>query len=359
MRDRHCFARLAGTTRRLRGLVSEDDTELPSPLPQEALALSYALCGWTAPGAAITLESVQVAEIRLPRASITPLDFAGFFRQLIALRPPSTLLMGVMKMPTCQKSRASDSAGHRLHYATLGSPSSFLQILAYDMTRAMGSERFTRLRAALCRRQTTLTVLMENVHKIHNYSAILRTCDAVGIQDAHAVSTSLLVATDRRSSASAAKWIDVAVHSDVDAACAVLRGQGSRILAAHFTAEATDFRDVDFTAPTAILLGAEKEGITERAAALVDACIVIPMEGLVGSLNVSVACAVILFEAQRQRRAAGMYDQQHLPPPRFARLLFEWCYPDIADYCRRHSLPYPPLDDEGEIIGDFRQPSRR
>jgi len=219
----------------------------------------------------------------------------------------------------------------------------------------MSPERFVRLRAALRRRQTTLTVLMENVHKSHNYSAVLRTCDAVGIQDAHAISTSLLVETHRLTSASAAKWVDVTVHNDIDAACAALRGQGLRILAAHLAPDAIDFRAVDYTAPVAILLGAEKDGVTPLARSLADGCIAVPMEGLVSSLNVSVACAVILFEAQRQRRAAGLYDHQHLPPERFARLLIEWAYPDIASYCRKHRLPYPPLTDDGDIVGDFRR----
>jgi len=223
-------------------------------------------------------------------------------------------------------------------------------------TPAMTPERFARLRAALDRRQTTLTVLMENVHKPHNYSAVLRSCDAVGIHAAHAVSTDQLVQTYPLSSASAAKWVGVEVHPEIDAACGHLKDGGFTILAADFGDDARDFRDIDYTAPTAILLGAERDGLSAEAARWADQRIVVPMEGLVQSLNVSVACAVILFEAQRQRRAAGMYERRHLADEVHGPLLFEWAYPEIAAYCRQRALPYPPLDADGEIIGDFRRP---
>lgn len=221
----------------------------------------------------------------------------------------------------------------------------------------MTPERHARMRAALDRRQTTLTVLMENVHKPHNYSAVLRSGDAVGIYEAHAVSTDKLVQTYPLSSASGAKWVGVRVHSDITEACDHLHRHGFTILAADFGDDARDFREVDYTVPTAILLGAEKDGMSPEAAQLADQRIVVPMEGLVRSLNVSVACAVILFEAQRQRRDAGMYERRHLSDDLYERLLFEWSHPEIAAYCRQRDRAYPPLNDEGEIVGEFRRPS--
>jgi tRNA (guanosine-2'-O-)-methyltransferase len=218
----------------------------------------------------------------------------------------------------------------------------------------MTPERFDRLRRTLARRQTSLTVLMENVHKPHNYSAVLRSCDAVGIHRAHAVATDKLVQTHEVTSASASRYVHVAVHSTIGEACAHLHAGGFRILAAHLGEAARDFREADYTTPSAILLGTEREGLSAEAAGLADEHVIIPMEGLVRSLNVSVACAVILFEAQRQRRAAGLYDRPQVPAPERERLLFEWGYPDIASWCRRHDKPYPALDEAGEIIGDFR-----
>ena len=99
----------------------------------------------------------------------------------------------------------------------------------------MTPERFARIRRTLQRRQTSLTVLMENVHKAHNYSAILRSCDAVGVFTAHAISTSSLVQTHRLTSASADKWVHVEVHPAIGAATAGLKKNGFRILAAHLS----------------------------------------------------------------------------------------------------------------------------
>jgi tRNA (guanosine-2'-O-)-methyltransferase len=83
------------------------------------------------------------------------------------------------------------------------------------------------------------------------------------------------------------------------------------------------------------------------AAALADEHVVIPMRGMVDSLNVSVANALILYEAARQREAAGLYDYSRLDPDEYAYTLFEWCYPDIARRCREQRVPYPKLDSDG------------
>jgi tRNA (guanosine-2'-O-)-methyltransferase len=74
---------------------------------------------------------------------------------------------------------------------------------------------------------------------------------------------------------------------------------------------------------------------------------------MVQSLNVSVAAALILYEAERQRRSAGLYDRQRIEQEEYDRLLFEWTQPKVAQYCRRHGIPYPLLDDEGGIIGQL------
>ena len=223
----------------------------------------------------------------------------------------------------------------------------------------MTRQRMETINGVLTRRQTTLTVLMENVHKPHNYSAVLRSCDAVGIQEAHAVATSELAvrhrAKHRMTSASAHKWVDVRIHRDIGEACGHLRGAGFRVVAAHLGEGARDFREYDYTQPTAILLGAERDGVSPEAERLADDCVVVPMLGMVQSLNVSVAGAVILFEAQRQRTQAGLYDTRHLETTIYERRRIEWMQPRIADYCRRRGLPYPKLDEEGEIIGDFRR----
>ena len=76
----------------------------------------------------------------------------------------------------------------------------------------------------------------------------------------------------------------------------------------------------------------------------------IPLDGMVASLNVSVAAAVILFEAQRQRKEAGLYQKNRLDDNTYNKLLFEFSYPDVAKHCQESGLSYPALDKEGYII---------
>lgn len=214
----------------------------------------------------------------------------------------------------------------------------------------MTPERLRRLKAALDRRQPDLTVLLENVHKPQNFHAILRTCDAVGVATAHAVTPAGPVRRHSFVAAGSDRWVAVESHATIADALAALRRQGLRVLAAHLAPEARDFRAEDYTGPTAILLGQEKHGVTAEALAGADGFVRIPMAGLVSSLNVSVATALILFEAQRQRAAAGLYDRQRLDPATYEKTLFEWAYPEIADYCRRHGRKYPRLDEDGELL---------
>ena len=112
-----------------------------------------------------------------------------------------------------------------------------------------------------------------------------------------------------------------------------------------------DFRDIDYTKPTAIILGQEKFGASDEALALADQDIIIPMVGMVQSLNVSVAAAVTLYEAQRQRTEAGMYDSPSgISKVERDKVLFEGGHPIFAQACQRKGLPYPEIDGQGQIV---------
>ena len=123
-----------------------------------------------------------------------------------------------------------------------------------------------------------------------------------------------------------------------------------QLLAAHLSDEAVDYRDVDYTRPTCILMGNEKNGVTPEAAAMADHHIVIPMLGMVQSLNVSVATAVILFEAQRQRRTAGMYDTPRLSREAMERQAYLWLYPRQAQMMLEQGRDFPGLDEHGNPV---------
>jgi tRNA (guanosine-2'-O-)-methyltransferase len=212
-------------------------------------------------------------------------------------------------------------------------------------------KRFHRLRAVLDRRQPDLTVLLEDVQVPRNLAAILRSCDAVGVFEAHAVWPGGRLKISRPASGGNRKWLPVHKHRTLATALEHLKGQGLRVLAAHPAPQAIPFREMDYTLPTALLLGNEDNGLTEEALAGADAIVTIPMEGMGTSLNVSVAAALILFEAQRQRRTAGFYDGPRLDPDLYAKTLFEWVYPDIARQCRKRGMAYPALGGDGEILG--------
>ncbi|WP_117238118.1 tRNA (guanosine(18)-2'-O)-methyltransferase TrmH [Thermus sediminis] len=185
-------------------------------------------------------------------------------------------------------------------------------------------QRQKRLEEVLRRRQPDLTALLENVHKPHNLSAILRTCDAVGVLEAHAVNPTGGVPTFNETSGGSHKWVYLRVHPSTEEAFRHLRERGFRIYATALREGAQDYREVDYTRPTAIVFGAEKWGVSEEALALSDGLVHIPMLGMVQSLNVSVAAAVILFEAQRQRLMAGLYDRPRLDPELYQKVLADW-----------------------------------
>ncbi|MFC0229160.1 tRNA (guanosine(18)-2'-O)-methyltransferase TrmH [Serratia aquatilis] len=218
----------------------------------------------------------------------------------------------------------------------------------------MSPERYARICEMLATRQPDLTVCLEQVHKPHNVSAIIRTADAVGVHQIHAVWPSARMRTQVASAAGSNSWVSVKTHRTIADAVNHLKGQGMQILATHLSARAVDFREIDYTRPTCVLLGQEKTGITEEALALADKDIIIPMIGMVQSLNVSVASALILYEAQRQRQNAGMYRREHsaLDAEEQQRLLFEGGYPVLANVAKRKGLPRPHVDEQGQVVAD-------
>ena len=216
----------------------------------------------------------------------------------------------------------------------------------------MTPERFQRINAILDKRQPDLTVCMEDVHKPHNLAAIVRTCDAIGVHEVHAVWSSQQTRLGGGTATGSQNWVKLNSHTHIAEAIGQLKAQGMQILATNLSDTAVDFREVDYTKPTAILMGQEKFGITPEALALADQDIIIPMVGMVQSLNVSVATATILYEAQRQRHNAGMYNTPKLDAAERQRVLFEGGYETLAKRCKQKGLPYPQIDDEGQIQAD-------
>jgi tRNA (guanosine-2'-O-)-methyltransferase len=218
----------------------------------------------------------------------------------------------------------------------------------------MTTERYEKVLAMLQKRQPDLTILAEDVHKPHNLSAMLRSCDAVGIGVVHATNPTGGIATFNETSASAEKWVKVQVHQDIETAITAVKAQTLQLFAAHFSDKALDYRDVDYTKPTCILFGNEKWGVSAKAAEFADAHVIIPMFGMVPSLNVSVATAIILFEAQRQRRVAGMYDAPRFSEAELQEQAFWLLHPKEAELYKGKGQPFPSLNDDGSIVRERR-----
>lgn len=213
----------------------------------------------------------------------------------------------------------------------------------------MTPERLARIQSVLDRRQTKLTVVTDKLVKERNLAAIVRTCDAVGVNTVHCVDPEEEYRTYRGTSASADKWVKVERHQNVSKPLASLKQEGFQIVAANLCEQSCDYREVDFTQPTALVMGAEIEGISEAASNFVDQHIVIPMMGMVESFNVSVAAAIILSEARNQRERAGLYDTPDLNRDEMRELILEWGYPKVVAYCDERGIERPELNDENFI----------
>ncbi|MEC5142616.1 RNA methyltransferase [Chitinophaga sp. 212800010-3] len=190
----------------------------------------------------------------------------------------------------------------------------------------MTPERRERLLAVLSKRQANLTVVMEDVQDPHNVAAVMRTCDAVGIQDIYIITTKAprKKKWGHRSSSSAERWLTVHQFDNVAECVAVLRKQYNKILTTHLSSDARALYDIDFSGSVALVFGNEQEGVSEEIRNLADGNFIIPQMGIIRSLNISVACAVSIYEAMRQKMNAGHYEKTGLPEAQYNSLLEEW-----------------------------------
>lgn len=190
----------------------------------------------------------------------------------------------------------------------------------------MTPERSDRLNAVLGKRQPNLTVVLENVSDPHNISAVMRTCDAVGIQEIYILNS--LIGKHKKwgskSSSSASKWLNIHQFSDAPSCFSELRKNFSKIYATHLVSNASSLFELDLTQRVALIFGNEHSGVSEEAIEMADGNFIIPQVGIIKSLNISVACAVTLYEAFRQKEAAGHYDSPQLSGSQLNILQTKW-----------------------------------
>ena len=190
----------------------------------------------------------------------------------------------------------------------------------------MTPERETRLKTVLANRQFDLTVVMENVFDPHNISAVMRTCDAVGIQDIYILNTKISKHKKwgARSSSSAAKWLTIHEYDNASVCFAELRQKFSLILTTHLSSNAVSLYNIDFARSVALIFGNEHDGVSEEIRTLADGNFIIPQVGMIRSLNISVACAVSLYEAFRQKQMVANNGAKKLPETDLKVLWDRW-----------------------------------
>lgn len=187
-------------------------------------------------------------------------------------------------------------------------------------------KRLEKITRVVNSRQHSLTVVMENIHDPHNVSAIFRTCDAVGIPKVNLVyNFESFPRIGKKSSASAFKWVDKEKYKSIEECYNDLRKDGFKIFASSLSEKSKNLYDLDLTQKVAIVVGNEHRGVSETSAELADEVFLIPQFGMVQSLNVSVATAVILYEAMRQRIKKGKYKKSELDEKTLDKLIDNWC----------------------------------
>jgi tRNA (guanosine-2'-O-)-methyltransferase len=185
--------------------------------------------------------------------------------------------------------------------------------------------RVEKIRKVLAQRQPDLTVVMENIHDPHNVSAVLRSCDAVGILRVELLYTvEKFPRIGKKSSSSANKWLESRKHKSVNECYRALRDEGFAVYATHLGGSSVSLYDLDMTKKVALVFGNEHRGVSDEAAAKADGNFQIPMLGMIQSLNVSVACAVSLYEVLRQRLANGDLINPKLSEAELTELCNDW-----------------------------------
>jgi tRNA (guanosine-2'-O-)-methyltransferase len=191
--------------------------------------------------------------------------------------------------------------------------------------RQITERRKKRILEVISRRQDDLRLVMDNIHDPHNVSAVLRSCDAFGVGDVHLYYTrESFPSPGRKSSASARKWVDLHKHTRPEDLLGHLHAQSMTVLGATLSPQAVPIHTLDLTRPTAIILGNEHRGLSPELVPKLDGHVFIPMQGMVESLNVSVAAAIFLYEAWRQRYMQGMYQSPSLVEDALDSLFVQW-----------------------------------
>ncbi len=176
-----------------------------------------------------------------------------------------------------------------------------LDLLAY-LEGFITPERKARILKVLEERTKYITVAMEDVFQMHNTSAVVRSCEVFGIQDAHVIEGRFGRRLDKNIAMGAQQWVDVMRYNSSNICLETLKENGYRIVATTPDPDATNLNDFKLESKTALFFGTEKEGLSEEILQQAEGLITIPMFGFTNSLNISVSAAIILQQLTTQLR---------------------------------------------------------
>jgi len=194
------------------------------------------------------------------------------------------------------------------------------------MKYLVNEERLEKMKNILFKRQDSLRIFLDNVYSNHNLSAIVRTCDAVNIGKLYYRHQKDIKLNDNITMGTH-KWIFTEYISNIEKFYNSMKEY--QIVVTSLDKNSLDFREIDYTKPTLIVMGNEVEGISQTSLKYATHKVTIPMYGMVESLNVSVSTAIILYEAERQRNLKGMYNKKSIDEEIYKNTLKKWAYDDI------------------------------
>lgn len=198
-------------------------------------------------------------------------------------------------------------------------------------------ERLKRMVHILHRRTRYVSVMMEAVDDGRNQSAVLRSADAFGIQDIHVVRGQTPFQPNPYITQRADKWLTIRRYETIASAVDRLQRKGYRVLASHLDDDAVPVHEIDLSEPTVLLFGNEKSGVSEEALEMANGTFVIPMQGFVQSLNVSVAAAITMSHVtQEAKKAAGT--RYFLDETEKRNLLRQWLLAAARPQIRKQAL---------------------
>lgn len=190
----------------------------------------------------------------------------------------------------------------------------------------MNDTRYNKLQFALEKRQPDLTVVLENVFDPHNVAAVMRTCDSVGIKEIFVIQTQVPTYKNwgRKSSSGAIKWLQVHYFDTVAECLQEVKKRYDKVYTTHLAENSKSLYQLNLTERVALVFGNERSGCSNEMIKFADGNFIIPQVGIIESLNISVACAISIYEAFRQKTAAGHYENPKIHGEEKVELLRHW-----------------------------------